>query len=193
MPWEKAFDVDKAVENAMTLFWEKGYTESSMAGLLKVTGLTKGSFYNAFGSKRALFIKSLLKYDIENRRAMLQELAAMDQPRQAIEEFFKRIIQSSANDDNKKGCFLINTSLDLSSHDQQTREIVINALKEVELFFKQMIELGQIRGEMAASINPQTMAKSLLGTLVSIRVLCRGVFDVDELYTLANNALQTIH
>ena len=193
MPWEKSFDVDKAVQNAMVLFWEKGYTDSSMAALLNVTGLTKGSFYNAFGSKRALFVKSLLKYDTQNRRALLQQLGAMDKPRFAIEEFFNRIIQSAAEDAERKGCFLINTSLELSAHDEETQSIVINALKEVETFFKQMIELGQIRGEITDSINAQELSKSLLGTLVSIRVLGRGVFDTDELKTLAKNALLTLH
>ena len=27
MPWEKTFNVDKAIESAMLLFWEKGYTD----------------------------------------------------------------------------------------------------------------------------------------------------------------------
>ena len=37
MPWEKTFDEDTAVEAAMLLFWEKGYTDTSMADLLKAT------------------------------------------------------------------------------------------------------------------------------------------------------------
>ena len=87
MPWEKTFDEDKAVEAAMLLFWEKGYTDTSMADLLKTTGLTKGSFYNAFGSKYDLFVKALLKYDLENRCIILQELVAMDSPVKSIETF----------------------------------------------------------------------------------------------------------
>ena len=87
MPWEKTFDEDKVIEAAMLLFWEKGYTDTSMADLLKVTGLSKGSFYNAFGSKHDLFLKALLKYDMENRCIILQELVAMDSPVESIETF----------------------------------------------------------------------------------------------------------
>ena len=93
MPWEKTFNEDKAIEAAMILFWEKGYTDTSMANLLEATNLTKGSFYNAFGSKKDLFIKALLKYDLENRRKVLQKLVAMDQPVQAIESFFENMIE----------------------------------------------------------------------------------------------------
>ena len=39
MPWEKTFDEEQAIENAMILFWEKGYTDTSMANLLEATKL----------------------------------------------------------------------------------------------------------------------------------------------------------
>ena len=116
MPWEKTFDEDKAVEAAMLLFWEKGYTDTSMADLLKATGLTKGSFYNAFGSKYDLFVKALLKYDLENRCMILQELIAMDSPIKSIETFLNSLVDESAGDTNKKGCFIVNTAVDLGAH-----------------------------------------------------------------------------
>ena len=84
MPWEKSFDEDEAVGKAMKVFWEKGYEPASMADLIAVTGITRGSLYNAFGGKEQLFIKALEKYDKDNRRAMLAKLEAMDDPQRAI-------------------------------------------------------------------------------------------------------------
>ena len=40
-----------------------------MADLIAGTGITRGSLYNAFGGKEQLFIKSLQKYDRDNRAA----------------------------------------------------------------------------------------------------------------------------
>ena len=192
MPWEKSFDEEKAIENAMILFWEKGYTDSSMANLLEATKLTKGSFYNAFGSKKELFTEALLKYDSENRRAVLQELVAMDKPIQAIEKFFGMIVEECSEDADKKGCFLINTSLELNSHDEDTQRIITNALKEVETFFKQMIELGQGRDEVVASVSAQDAARGLMGAVVGIRVLGRGVYNKQALRVLASQAINGI-
>ncbi len=192
MPWEKSFNENKAVEAAMLLFWEKGYTDTSMADLLAATKLTKGSFYNAFGSKKAIFSRALLKYEFENHRAVLQKLAATDQPVQAIESLFDLILEGMAQDADKKGCFLINMSLELSYHDEDIRRIVTNAIGEVETFFKQMIELGQMRGDVALSIDPQNSSKALMGTVVAIRVLGRGVYDKAALKTLANQAIDNI-
>ena len=192
MPWEKTFNEDKAIEAAMVLFWEKGYTDTSMANLLEATKLTKGSFYNAFGSKKDLFIKTLLKYDLENRRAVLQELVAMDKPVQAIERFFDSMIEECSQDTDKKGCFLINTSLELNSYDKEIQKIIINALGEVETFFKQMIELGQARGEIAQHINPQDAARSLMGAVAGTRVLGRGIYDKAALKALSKQAINGI-
>ncbi len=193
MPWEKTFDEDKAIEAAMLVFWEKGYTDTSMADLLKATGLTKGSFYNAFGSKHDLFVKALLKYDVSNRRVVLQELVAMDSPIESIEAFMNAVVNESADDSNKKGCFLVNTSLDLNSHEEQVKQIITSGFAEVETFFKQMIELGQLRKDIPESIDPKSTAKALMGTVAGIRVLGRGVYDKAALQALSEQSLRLIH
>ena len=61
MPWEKTFDVDVAIDRATEVFWEKGFESASLADLIKATGVNKGSFYNAFGSKKKLFTASLVE------------------------------------------------------------------------------------------------------------------------------------
>ncbi len=61
MPWEKSYNEETAVENAMQVFWEKGFEPTSIADLLAGTGLNKGSLYNAFGGKQQLFVKALQK------------------------------------------------------------------------------------------------------------------------------------
>jgi len=193
MPWEKTFDEEQAVKAAMLLFWEKGYTDTSMADLLKATGLTKGSFYNAFGSKHDLFVKALLKYDIENRRSVLQEFAAMDSPVKSIKSFLNAVIAESVEDTDKKGCFLINTSLDLGAHKEEIKEIVTRGLGETEVFFKQMIELGQARNQIPENIDPHSTAKALMGTVAGIRVLGRGVYDKAALTALSEQSLRLIH
>jgi len=177
----------------MLLFWEKGYTDTSMADLLKTTGLTKGSFYNAFGSKYDLFVKALLKYDLENRCIILQELAAMDSPIKSIETFLNSLVDESAEDTNKKGCFIVNTAVDLGSRKDEIRQIIAKGLGEVEAFFKQMIESGQAKKEIPKSVDPQSTAKALMGTVVGIRVLGRGIYDRAALQALTKQSLRLLH
>ena len=55
----REFDIEKAIEIATNLFWEKGYEGTSLSDLTKAIGITPPSFYFAFGSKDGLFEKVL--------------------------------------------------------------------------------------------------------------------------------------
>jgi TetR/AcrR family transcriptional repressor of nem operon len=191
MPREKTFDVDKAVENAMILFWKKGYTDAPTGELLKATGLTKGSFYNAFGSKRDLFIETLNKYDRETH-VMLSKLIAMDSPKKAIKAFFDGLFDTAICDPEKKGCFVVNMMLDITSYDDEIQNIVRGCAKSVETFLKQMIELGRVRGEISQDVCPEKTSKLMMGVMVSIRVLGRGTYNKEEIKILAEQGLKLL-
>ena len=51
----REFDVDKALDLALQVFWRKGYEGASMADLTETMGITKPSLYSAFGNKEEFF------------------------------------------------------------------------------------------------------------------------------------------
>ena len=192
MPWEKSFNEDTALEKAMQVFWEKGFEPASIADLLAGTGLNRGSLYNAFGGKQQLFVKALLKYDRDYRQAMLAKLEALDNPKKAITTFFDAIVAETVADQDHKGCFLFNTALEITTHDEKVNEIVTNGVREIEAFFRRSIEVGQARGDMPKGLDPQATAKALLALIVAIRVLGRGVFAEAALHTIADEGKRLI-
>ena len=58
----REFDIDKALEQALHLFWRKGYEGTSIADLTEAIGITKPSLYAAFGNKEELFRKAFDRY-----------------------------------------------------------------------------------------------------------------------------------
>lgn len=192
MPWEKTFDMDVAIDRATELFWEKGYASTSLADLIQATGINKGSFYNAFGSKKNLFTECLLKYEREQRRDVLIELEALDSPIDAIEGLFDKLIAQSHTDTDKKGCFLVNTALDLLQHDEDIQETVTKGLKGTEAFFEKQLQQGIQAGVIPNSVEPEREAKGLLTLLIGLRVLARGVFDQASLAAIKTQAIRLI-
>lgn len=193
MPWEKSFNEDEVVGKAMQVFWEKGFEPASMADLIAGTGITRGSLYNAFGGKEQLFVKALAKYDQDNRRALLAELEAMDDPQRAITAFFDAIVKETVADKKKKGCFLINTASVLTTQGEEVNRIVRNGLRETEAFFRRSIEVAQARKQVPQTLAPEASAKALMAMVVAIRVLGRGMFDVTALRTIADQAQRLLH
>jgi len=188
MPWEKSFDEEAAIENAMGVFWEKGYEATSIANLIESTGINRGSLYNAFGGKRQLFTQSLLKYDTEIRRAFIAELEALDNPKLAFKTLFDTLVQQSKNDKQPKGCFIVNTSVEIAFHDKEVRDIVTQGYMEFEAFFRRGIEVAQSRKDMPSTLDASSTAKTLFSLVIAIRVLGRGVYDELSLQVIADQA-----
>jgi len=60
----RTFDRDKAVQQAMYIFWQNGYESTSLSQLKAgiANGISAPSFYAAFGSKEALFQECVQRY-----------------------------------------------------------------------------------------------------------------------------------
>ena len=192
MPREKLFDLDDAIAGAQKVFWAKGYEATSLADLTEGMGINKGSLYNAFGSKKALFIRALLKYDLDNRQATLKQLAAIDDPVVVLTKLFDGVIAESLADSEHKGCLMINTALDLPNHGEDIRHMVTDALGDFEFFFRRLIVAGQKSGKISKDVKARQTAKSLLALVVGLRVLARGVFDIASLRAIKKDALRLI-
>lgn len=193
MPWKKNFDLHEATAKATNVFWAKGYEATSISDLVKAMEVNKGSLYNAFGSKKDLFVRALLQYDRENRQETLTQLAAMRDPVTAIRMLFDGLIAESQADPECKGCLLVNTALDLPNHDEDVQVMVISALDEFEQFFSESIRLGQEQGSISTKVDPAIAAKSLLALVVGLRVLARGTFDSAGLGSIRDQAMLVIH
>ncbi|QDS87875.1 HTH-type transcriptional repressor ComR [Rosistilla oblonga] len=192
MPWEKSFDEAEVLDKAMHVFWEKGYASTSITDLTTATGIQRGSLYNAFSGKQELFVRSLLKYDTEQRRTLIQKLERMDDPLKAFKFLFDAIVKQSLSDPKKKGCFLINTSLTLGDHDAAAQKIVGTSLREFTEFFEQQIKLGQQRKQIPKSVDPEPTARTLFALLVGMRVMARGSFDKPALQQVADQAMRLV-
>ncbi len=66
------FHYDNAVDQAMRVFWGKGYSGASLKDLLKAMKIGEGSFYNTVKSKKQLYIECLNRYgEVEAKKRHL--------------------------------------------------------------------------------------------------------------------------
>ena len=188
MPWEKTFKESDVIEQVMQVFWEKGYSATSISDLTEATGIKRGSLYNAFQSKEGLFIKSLLKYENEKRREWMRQTEARKDAKEAILVFFDDSVKLSINDPERKGCLLINTAVDYSIHTEEVKKVVTLGVKEATQFFERLIRRGQEGGQIPAGTDPRSTAKALFALLIGIRVMGRGALGKTSLQQIAGQA-----
>ena len=188
MPWEKKFDEAEALDKAMQAFWARGFEATSVQDLVDCMGLNRGSIYAAFGGKRQLFIRALEHYETHHRRAWLTMLRERHSPRAAILALFEGAIGAALSDHGRSGCFLINTAIELSPHDDEIARAVAAGLAETEAFFRDLVLEGQRAGEIPPNVDPVQTARTLLGLLAGLRVLARSRPERPLLETLADQA-----
>ncbi len=189
MPWEKSFDENAVIEQIMEVFWEKGYEATSISDITEATGLKRGSLYNAFGDgKQELFLRSLLKYDREQRAAIIKQLEAIEDPIAAFDTLFDALVQQAMADTEKKGCMLVNTSLNIAHYDQSVQELITKGMDEFAAFFERLIKRGQATGQISELVKPKPTSRALLTFVVGIRVMSRGVLNKTALKQASEQA-----
>ena len=80
----KEFDRKEALESAMEVFWAKGFEGTSVCDLLDGMGINRGSMYDTFGDKRALFLAAIDHYRQEVAGQLVEGLFAPGSPLENI-------------------------------------------------------------------------------------------------------------
>ncbi|MYC27988.1 MAG: TetR/AcrR family transcriptional regulator [Nitrospira sp. SB0662_bin_26] len=159
----------------MVAFWDHGYRATSLQDLVDTMGINRASLYDTFGDKYTLFLKTLNSYNDNYVKPYIAERKRKYSPRQAVVGMFDDICDRVQAGEDRNGCFIINTALELSPHDKEVSKIVNRTFVYIEKnFFRKMIIRGQASGEIAKSVVPSTASRVLLSLFLGLRVLSRN-------------------
>jgi TetR/AcrR family transcriptional regulator, transcriptional repressor for nem operon len=170
----REFDEAVALEAAVECFWHRGYKATSVRDLADRMGISAPSLYNTYGDKHALFVRALERYLDHSTRARIKRLEDTLPPKQAVRRFIEEIIERSVNDRERRGCFLINSALEVAPHDRKLGSFIAERLAEIEAFFYRSIKAAQAEGVVPQDRGASDVARLLLGVLLGIRVLARS-------------------
>jgi TetR/AcrR family transcriptional repressor of nem operon len=171
----REFRESAALEAAIDCFWQRGFEATSMRDLATSMRLSAPSLYNAFGDKQALFARALEQYINCSTRDRLTRLEASLLPKDAIRRFFAEIIDHSVSDHKRKGCFLVNSALEVAPHQSEVGAVIAKQFGEIEAFFKRCILAAQANRTTPRGLDANDTARLLLGVLLGIRVLARSL------------------
>ncbi|MGA8258587.1 MAG: TetR/AcrR family transcriptional regulator [Arenicellales bacterium] len=192
MPKSPTFDNHDVLDQAMEVFWRRGYHATSVRDLLRATGLQPGSLYAAFGGKRQLFQRVLDHYHTENLAQIREHLGSDGSVLERIGVVFESLLERCQQDLEGKGCLMTNTILELSCVDSELSRRANEMFTDMEHEFARVIQEGQAAGEIPAGKDPRTLARYLIMTIHGIRVYSRGNLDASHLKSLVDGTLAWI-
>lgn len=172
----RSFDVDAALDRALSVFWKHGFQGASLTELTDAMGLSKPSLYAAFGDKEALYLQALARY----AKRWLEEPAAWleHEPdgRRALEGFLRRVAAVQADPALPGGCFIINGTADLGvPGTPATVEAALRtALQGTEVLMEARLRRAQAEGQLAADADPAALAAYFNAVLTGMAVRAKG-------------------
>jgi TetR/AcrR family transcriptional repressor of nem operon len=193
MPRPREFDETAALEAAVQCFWQHGFEATSLRDLTASMGLTAPSLYNAFGDKEQLFARALDQYLDRTTRGRLRRLEESLAPREALRCFFAEIVDHSIKDLQRKGCFLVNSALEVAPHHAKCRAVIAEQFGDIEAFFRRCIRAGQADKTISHDVEADDAARLFLGVLLGVRVLARTNPDRGVLEGVVRPALALLN
>jgi TetR/AcrR family transcriptional repressor of nem operon len=169
------------LKKAKNVFTEKGYNGTSMDDLVQATGLSRSSIYDTFGDKHGLFLKTLDQYTAAQFCDLKQLQAKTDSPKKKIRVIFDYVMKDILSDEDKKGCMLVNVSMEMSCVDKEIAKAALQNMEDMEEHFYKLLKEGQTKGEIAKKASPKALARYLYNSLMGLRIVGKSRPDADAL------------
>ncbi|MCY0992093.1 helix-turn-helix domain containing protein [Nannocystis sp. ILAH1] len=170
MPRPKAFDPDDALEQAMRLFWARGFAATSMSDLVEQLGVSRQSLYDTFGDKQAIFIAALKRFR-DQVGAPLRQFCASEEPvRPALRRLFDAVIAQELARGCPRGCMMFHAAVAGADAGPEAERLLADNNLEIERGFIDRMRRAQERGEIGDRHDPAALGRFFVATLAGLRL-----------------------
>lgn len=182
----RVFDIENALKVAMRIFWERGYTQTTITDICQEIGIKPASFYHAFGSKEELFL-ILLDYYLETYWNNINDSFASEPDIYiAVNKLFTSAIKVYMRPNLPKGCFIDISTVGLTENEVRIKE----ALSEIQANGRNNIRKRLLTAIKAGQIPPDcdvpAITNALYTFLKGISMVARDNMCQAELNQIAN-------
>jgi AcrR family transcriptional regulator len=185
----RAFDLDRALDRALQVFWRQGYEGASLSDLTKAMGINRPSLYAAFGNKENLFRKALDRY-AEGPAACTR--AALDEPtaRAVVERLLHGVVDLLTDPCTPQGCLAVQGALACGDAADAIRQELISRRAAGEAALRQRLERAQADGDLPAEANASDLARYVTTVAQGMAVQAAGGASRQDLRRVVDMALR---
>jgi AcrR family transcriptional regulator len=169
----REFDEDYVLDQALHVFWDKGYDSTSLADLQEATGLTKSSLYKAFESKEGLFRRVVERYHRDHLGFRVQALA-QPTPKRIVEALFDGIVELHTGKDTPSGCLVTLAALACSADARPLGDELSESRNAFERRLRARFEAVKDAGPLPAGMTSHDAAAFISTFIQGLAVQARG-------------------
>jgi AcrR family transcriptional regulator len=185
----RAFDTERALDQALRVFWRHGYEGASLAELTAAMGINRPSLYAAFGNKEGLFRRALDHYAAG--AAQIQE-TAMREPtaHAAVAAILHAMAEGLSDRNNPRGCLMVQSALACGAAGECVKQELITRRAASRAAWRKRFQRAQAEGDLPAGADPADLARYLSAIAAGMAVEAVNGATRAELHRLADAALR---
>jgi TetR/AcrR family transcriptional repressor of nem operon len=187
----KEFDQDQALQEAMEIFWAKGFEATSMQDLVDGMGINRQSLYDTFGHKEKLYHAALERYRgkaVEQMFALLEG----DLPfRKALATLFNSVAAHLSSPASMP-CFMAYAALERSRENPLTARYVRDSFERNIARFEGRIRRAREAGEIGPHHDPAALARYLQNALHGLQITARCGASPADLDAIVRTTLSVL-
>ena len=190
----REFDPLKVLDQAMLVFWQRGYEGASLSLLTEAMGIGKASLYAAFESKDNLFLQALGRYHTRVIGPWLEPLFSPDtnQGLDTIEDVLDKLVDRLTSPDSPPGCLVAIASIECAQGQRPLLRKIGDILADFETAFYQGLRQAQIHGALDVQKDPRQIARALTSTTQGMAVLSRAGSEMRSLDDICRWTMSTL-
>ena len=189
----RQFDMEQVLDRAMDTFWENGYEATSMNDLVNATGLHKGSIYQVFNNKHALFVAALRRYleaMLSSKNEFLKNAAT---PLEGIYSVAHGMVDLADGDSLcPKGCMAVNAIIEMVPHDPEVEQIMDEHLTLMRNSLIDIVSQAQEAEQIDKSKSPEVIAMLIITFMTGLGAELKGSMTQKQAHQLLDAQLDSI-
>lgn len=190
----REFDDDEVLRIAFEQFWRNGVRGTSLSDIAREAKVQRGSLYNAYGSKQALFLTAYERY-ARDYLSSLQKALDSGTFRQRLTAFFELTIKNFRSGTPPRGCPTTRGLMELGSDDgeglgEDARRAFADLLTRITALVHDVLAAGAKRGEFQGA--PEIAAAHIVTVTRGLAVLERAYGDELKLRQIAAHTIDLV-
>lgn len=192
MARQKSFSPDTALDQAMGVFWQRGFAECSIDDLVAETGVSRYGLYSTFGEKDELFAAALDRYSERVIDPLFGPLEKDGAGLADIHGYFDRLVAASDQPYARFGCMLCNTVADADTVSAPVARRVAQFIGRLRFGFLRALENAKRDGDLGAEADPQALADYLVGIVQGISAYAQAPVPANAVLNFMRTAVRAL-
>jgi AcrR family transcriptional regulator len=188
----RQFDRHRAVDQALQLFWERGYEATSITDLRHAIGdgISAPSLYAAFGSKQGLYQEAIDRYQQTHGQVMAPLHDPHLPPRDALEQALRATVRMQTKSGHPSGCMVALGAMAAGSPDNQAATQPLKVIRAANRQgIRSCIARAVASGELRQGVDAEAVTDMLNGFLLGISVLARDGVGIRRMNAAVDQAM----